>query len=248
MAEASLQVPALQARYPRLVAGYTSQLQDYEGLTVNGLEAIWTVPGATVTNTTGQVTFDPAKWQAGLAHLADNRVVLPKSQTFDETKSRAAFGDGQVLFMRNWPIAFRELSAGDPTTHAVPVPFQVALPPGPSVLGGQNLAIAKSTPRPRAAQALIEFLTGEPSQRMLFERGGFAATQKAVYDNAAVQKDNPYVTVLRQAIEDARLRPITPYYADFSKAFQRGLGYALQHRGAVEADLGTRLTKALHGG
>ncbi len=214
--------------------------------TVNGLEAIWSV-GANVTDTTGQVTFDRAAWQQGLAQLTRPGMVLPASQHFDEGLSRAAFGDGRVLFMRNWPIAFRDLSAGDPTTHTAPVPFQVALPPGPSVLGGQNLAIAKNTPRPRAAQALIEFLTGEPSQRMLFEGGGFAATQKAVYDNRAVQRDNPYLTVLRAALEQARLRPITPYYADFSRQFQQGLQRALADHGDIEPDLGDRLTKALHG-
>jgi multiple sugar transport system substrate-binding protein len=175
-------------------------------------------------------------------------VVFPDSRQFDESLSRGAFADGEVLFMRNWPIAYRDLSAGDPTSHTTPVPFQVALMPGPSVLGGQNLAIAKNTARPRAAQALIEFLTGEPSQRMLFERGGFAATQKAVYDNPAVQRDNPYVTVLRAAVEGARPRPVTPYYADFSKQFQQGMEYALHHGGEVEPGLGAQLTKALHGG
>ena len=152
------------------------------------------------------------------------------------------------MFMRNWPIAFRDLNASDTAGRSAPVPFQVAQLPGPSVLGGQNLAIARNTGKPHAARALIQFLTGEPSQRMLFERGGFAATRKPVYDDPSVQKDNPYVTVLRRAIEDAGLRPVTPFYANFSKQFQQGVGYALQHGGTVEPDLGDRLTKALRGG
>jgi multiple sugar transport system substrate-binding protein len=82
---------------------------------------------------------------------------------------------------------------------------------------------------------------------MLFERGGFAATQKAVYEDRAVQKDNPYIRVLRQAIEDARMRPVTPYYADFSRVFQDGIGFALQHDGQVTPDFGDNLTRALQG-
>jgi multiple sugar transport system substrate-binding protein len=250
--EASRQVPALRAREPRLLAGYAGQLNGYEGLTVNGLEAIWAA-GATVVNPAGQVTFDAKAWQAGLSRLAvapagPDRVMFPDSLYYDESLSRDAFRDGKVMFMRNWPIAFRDLSASDTAGRSAPVPFQVAQLPGPSVLGGQNLAIARDTKRPNAARALIQFLTGEPSQRMLFERGGFAATQKSVYADPSVQKDNPYVTVLRRAIEDAGLRPVTPFYANFSKQFQQGVGYALQHGGAVEPDLGDRLTKALRGG
>jgi multiple sugar transport system substrate-binding protein len=243
-------VPTLRTKEPRLSAGYTGQLNPYEGLSVNAMEAIWAAGGDIVQDS--RVTFDPARWQAGLARLAVEPdrgagVLLNDSLAYDEALSRDAFATGRTLFMRNWPQEYRNLATPDPGGRAPTIRFDVARLPGPSALGGQNLAIARNSPRPRAAQALIQFLTSEPSQRQLFERGGFVATQKAVYGNPAVQKDNPYVSLVRQAIDEANTRPVTPYYAKFTKEFQDGVQYALQHGGAVPDGFPQRLTDALHG-
>ena len=68
------------------------------------------------------------------------------------------------------------------------MPFAVAKLPGPSVRGGQNLAISERTTKPRAAQALIELLTSQRSQETLFDPGGFAATRATVYENETIKQ------------------------------------------------------------
>jgi multiple sugar transport system substrate-binding protein len=98
------------------------------------------------------------------------------------------------------------------------VRFGVApLPAGSGVLGGQNLAVSADTARPRAARALVEFLTSDRSQQILFERGGLPATRKVVYSDQAVREryPSPYVATLEQALEGAELRPAQPHYARF---------------------------------
>ena len=78
--------------------------------------------------------------------------------------------------MRNWPVAYSGCRPGDqPMTD-----FGVRTLPGPSVLGGQNLAMASSTDNPAAAQELIRFLTSEESELRLFRDGGFAAPHRGV--------------------------------------------------------------------
>ncbi|MEU4771860.1 extracellular solute-binding protein [Micromonospora sp. NPDC023644] len=250
----------LAAKVPGLEAGYTSQLADYEGLTVNTLEALWAADGELRVDEQGHVSVDRDRFADALRSLtpagagdpaAGPSVVSPKALTQNEARSRESFRAGEVAFMRNWPVAYRQLTDTDATTapstpSAATVRFGVETLPGPSVLGGQNLAVARRSQQPRAAQALIAFLTGEQSQRMLFERGGFAATRDVVYSEAAIKAKYPYVDKLRKAVDTARLRPVSPHYVHFSRVLRGYVRTALTG-GTLPSDLDQRLSEALRG-
>lgn len=55
---------------------------------------------------------------------------------------------GKVAFMRNWPVAFRNLQSLAADDANQPAFFAVAALPGPSVLGGQNLAVSSKSTKP----------------------------------------------------------------------------------------------------
>lgn len=215
-------------------AAYAGQFADYEGFTVNVLEAILAEDPAALaggesfevtTATTGAVE----RLVEGLRADGDGRpLILPESLGYREEETRTAFQDGRVMFMRNWPVAYRlltEAGVGDPPA-LTPEQVGVARLPsvaggaGPGVLGGQSLAVADGTDQPRAAQALIEYLTSARSQEILFDEGGFAPTQKIVYHNQRYQ-DHPYLSILRVAVEEASPRPIHRRYDGFSEALRR---------------------------
>ena len=100
--------------------------------------------------------IDSEKARAGLRKLAEamKRVdglppaVHPQSMNLREDTSRERFRSGKVPLMRNWPVAYGQLQAGDPPM----TDFGVLSLPSTSVLGEQNLAVASSTDNPRAAQ------------------------------------------------------------------------------------------------
>ncbi|HEX7305254.1 extracellular solute-binding protein [Lentzea sp.] len=240
------------AQDARLTAGFGGQLADYEGLTVNALELIWAEKGDVV-DETGKVVIDSDRTRRALRWLADGLqgekpVVLPESLDQTEQLTTQAFRDGKIVFMRNWPVAHRTLQGNRGESAGRPgIDFEVAQLTGPSVLGGQNLAISAKSAKPRAAQALIEFLTGPRSQQLLFERGGLAATRGIVYQDSQVTTRHPYATTLLKAIEDARLRPVTAYYSRFSDEFRTVIRYALDHDGALPANATQVLTDALQG-
>lgn len=242
-----------QPHPPELVAGYGGQLANYEGLTVNALEAMWSA-GADVVDRDGDVVIGGFLQEAndGLGRLRPNtsnpQLVLPESLRHDEISSMQAFRGGKVIFMRNWPLVHRLLDP--PVADGAPGPkiaFGVAPLPGSSVLGGQNLAISAHSGQPRAAQALIEFLTDPRSQQILFERGGFAATREVVYHDEAVIRRYKYATVLLAAINDARLRPVTRHYDRFSETFRKAVDDALRNNKPLPNDLADRLEEALRG-
>lgn len=247
---------------PNIEAGFVGQLGDYEGFTVNALELIWAT-GEEVVRADGSVAphtsmVEGVQWLFDGLRPRDGRsIILPDSLDYDEDRSRRAFQEGRVLFMRNWPVAYRLLTEpppgedGDPPMDpdlvgvtALPGPTE---PPGPSALGGQNLALAATTDQPRAAQALIEFLTSERSQQILFEHGGLAATRGIVYRDANVTSRYPYAETLREAVREAKQRPVTPHYTDFSREFRRVVMEAWANDGEITADHARRLTDALAG-
>jgi multiple sugar transport system substrate-binding protein len=231
-------------------AGWTGQLDEYEGLLVNAFEAIWEA-GGDVVDADDNVVIDSQGAREGLIQLArglqpgDPQLILPKSLDYKESESTDAFREGQVVFMRNWPVAYSSLAGGESGTPAVP--FQVSRLPGRSVLGGQNLAIAASSDQPRAAQALIQFLTDARSQQILFERGGFASTREIVYHDKRVREAYPYAETLLDAIKQSDTRPNTPHYGLFSKVFVRGVRRALADGGELPEGFAEELTDALRG-
>lgn len=222
-------------------AANAAQLADEEMLTVTALEAIWAAGGQVVTN--GQVVLNAnssavdfsvsdRKGIDKLAAAAANRDVVPKDAK-QTTSGQAveSFSAGRTLFMRNWPVSRDEMGKR--------VDFEAVAPPSPSVLGGQNLAISASTDKPRAAQAFIEFLTTASSQLILSEIGGYAPTRQSAYSNAR----RPYSQELRTAVERARLRPVTPCYTEFSRAFRQGINRALNAGGQLEPGFAEELAK-----
>ncbi|MGH4018563.1 MAG: extracellular solute-binding protein [Pseudonocardiaceae bacterium] len=235
---------------PALLAGYTGQLGNYEGLTVNALEAMQAAAGGSVVRD-NEVVVDLAVMNDGLDRLrptsGDPQFILPESLEYDETASTEAFGDRKVLFMRNWPVAYRQLSpAIDGDTPDQQLDFRVVPLPGPSVLGGQNLAIAENSDEPQAAQALIEFLTDARSQQLLFERGGFAATREIVYRDAAVIERYPYSGVLLEAVQHARPRPVIPCYAQFTEFFHDTVHTSLRNRAPLPGDFVSHLDDVMN--
>lgn len=232
---------------PRLEAGYTGQLANYEGLTVNALEAMAAANGGGDVVRDGKVIVPPEVMQQGLERLrpkgGEPEIVLRESLAYDEAKSTQAFREGRVIFMRNWPLAYRSLaSAGHP------VEFDVAPLPGGTVLGGQNLAVAEHSEEPNAARELIKFLTNERSQQILFERGGFAATRAVVYADKDVIERYPYADELLDSIESAaRPRPVDPQYAQFSEVLRTSADAFLRRGVPLPPDFVSQLEAALEG-
>jgi multiple sugar transport system substrate-binding protein len=247
--EAVRQNPELSAMAGTLRSANAASYANEETLTVTALEAMWAAGGEVVNkdgrfvfNQSGEVKFDDRALE-GLRNLAtalrNPDIVQPDAEEADEDKAVRAFKSRETLFMRNWPLAYDKLMTSGSTDA---VPFEVSALPHASVLGGQNLAISKNTNKPKAAQALIEFLTNPSSQLILFQVGGFAPTQVSVYANDP-RSSRTYLQDLRSAIEQARSRPIIPCYAEFTKEFRKGINRALKNDGEIEADFPRLLAK-----
>ncbi|GAA3002026.1 ABC transporter substrate-binding protein [Actinokineospora diospyrosa] len=221
---------------PTVVAANAAQLANEEMLTVTALEAMWAAGGQAVAPN-GEVSLNAEETEVAFSRedlraieklavaASDPDLVLTEGEEAKdstETGATKAFREGRTLYLRNWPVARDDI--GDQ------VEFGVAAPPTSSALGGQNLAISANSDKPRAAQALIQFLTSKSSQLILSEVGGFAPTRNFAYEHAR----RPDRNELRKAVEGARVRPVLTNYSEFSRVFRAGILRALNDKGRLE--------------
>ncbi len=151
--------------------------------------------------------------------------------TADEETARAGFEGPSGGFMVNWPYVYGAASlaveAGSmsaavledigwaryPRVHA----DKVSRPP----LGGIHLGISAFSRHGDLALQALRCISSEESQRRYMIDAKNPAARPAVYDDPEVRQAFPMADLIRDSIQDAAPRPITPYYTDVSSAVVR---------------------------
>jgi multiple sugar transport system substrate-binding protein len=96
---------------------------------------------------------------------------------------------------------------------------QAGMPSKPP-LGGINLAIGAFTKYPNQALSLVKCVTSLQSNIDYMLDSGNPAAKSAAYDDPKVKQAFPMADLIRDSINDAGPRPITPYYNDVSTSVQ----------------------------
>ncbi|MQY09432.1 extracellular solute-binding protein [Actinomadura macrotermitis] len=261
-----------------LAGGFVTHLAG-EGLTVNALETVWNEGG------TDLLTGDrePSEQELrrvvhpALQRLAEQvRGPLRDARQRDEQAAIEAFAGGAQL-MRNWPYAYSALATEPRMRGGDRLLFAAAAPPGRTVLGGQNLAVAARSPNPGPARDLIAFLTGTDAQRMLFSCGGFAPARYSALGLSPARHAPGDVTArtcaqltgqtpargdgdlprqdqltefgqtLVRALAQAQPRPETPYYTTFTATFRDCVRKMLDGPGPDAATFAKAVRSSLDG-
>ena len=213
--------------------GLVFQGADYEGGTANALEFIWGAGGRVLTGNVAVagafgvdvsdpnvVVVDSADSASGLesaARLVANGIAPEAVTGFREQESSDAFLSGNALFMRNWPFVYGLFG-----TEGVSIsPEQVGIAPIPttgegrrsySCLGGWNLMLSSGSSEQEAAREFIRFASAPEQQRQRALDGGFLPTLAALYDDESLVQEAPILSLGREAIDNARSRPVSPFY------------------------------------
>jgi multiple sugar transport system substrate-binding protein len=210
----------------------------YEGLTVNFLELLYSAGGSVISDDGKQATADSAEVKDVLTFMADGikSGAAPKAvTTYKEEESRRAFESGNATFMRNWPYAY---SLGKDSKIADK--FDITTFPGykgndgAGVLGGYDLAISAYSKNPKGSLAFIQYATAPEQQKIMATDASLPPTLTDVYDDPAVKKAMPFAAELRDAIDQAQPRPVSPVYPQISEAIYNNVYAALQ--GKMSAD------------
>ena len=160
--------------------------------------------------------------------------VAPRASGDHTTQeSQAAFTNGDVVYMRNWPFTYALLS--DPEQSRVR-PEQVGISTIPvsregnrsfSGLGGCNFLVnAQSEDRIDQIWAFVEYMSAPEQQTFWRVSGSFLPTLKGPYEDPEVLDKVPTASLGRDAIRNARPRPISPFYSDMSLEMARQFNVA----------------------
>jgi ABC-type glycerol-3-phosphate transport system substrate-binding protein len=163
--------------------------------------------------------------------VATSGVVGPAFSTSSEDTSAAQFEGPDAGFMVNWPFVYAQAQtkvAAGTLDASVPEDYGWALYPQvdegtPSAppLGGINLGVSKFSRYADQAYAATECITSEANQAEYMITNGNPAALAAVYDDPAVQKAYPMADTIRESLEAAAPRPLSPYYSEITGGLQR---------------------------
>lgn len=228
------------------IQGYAGQFLAYEGLTVNFAEAVQAAggrlfdrDGARTTAETGPLETAIARLQRGLRE----GWIPAEALRYKEEEARLAFQRGRLAFARNWPPAYGPATAPG---SAVRGRFAVTRLPGPSVLGGNNLAISAYSRHPHTAQRFIHYFTSLDVQRRVLTDGSFPPVWAELYDDPGLIDRFPYLPVLKESILTAGRRPASADYNQLSLVIAGNVAKALASPSTESpAEIATALTVEL---
>ena len=225
--------------------GFVFQGANNESGVCNGLEYIWTHGGEVLDG--DRVIIDSPESVAGLTaeqSMISEGVSPQAVASYTVGEADVAFVNGDAVFCRNWPYMYG--AAGDPEFSKITL-NQVgvsALPVGEgqsqiaSCLGGWNMLISASSEMKDEAWEFVRYMTSQESQKMQTLSASTLPTLNALYDDREILEEVPVVALSKEALQNARPRPVSPYYSQMSRTmaeqFNKVLTGATSPEEAVE--------------
>jgi multiple sugar transport system substrate-binding protein len=202
------------------------QARQYEGLTV-WINALIAGAGGQIVDQNGDVKIDDSAKRAAEieSKLAKSKAAPPGMSTNAEDQARQGFEAGRSDYQVNYPFVY-------PSAALVGKDFQKNMGwaryprtdkdrPSRPPLGGINIGVSSYSKKRDLAFDAAECLAQGKHQAIAAEKGGLPPTTESVYDTPQVKKAYPFADVLRESIEAAAPRPVTPAYSDISLAVQK---------------------------
>jgi multiple sugar transport system substrate-binding protein len=167
-----------------------------------------------------------------MSDIANSEVAPPALSTAGEEESRAAFQADNGGFMVNWPYVWAAFQTGM-EDGSLPEDFtdDVAWTRYPAVaegqesatpLGGISIGVGAFTDKADVAIEAIRCLRSVESQKAYMQTAGDPGAAEELYDDKEIQEQFPMYNEIREGLQDAGPRPITPFYGDVTAAIQEG--------------------------
>jgi multiple sugar transport system substrate-binding protein len=228
------------------------QARQYEGLVV-WINALIAGAGGQIVNEQGDVEVNDTAMRAAEieSKLANSPAAPPGMSTSNEDAARQGFESGRSDYQVNYTFIYPSAEAIEGFQEKIGwarYPRTDKDEPSRPPLGGFNIAVSKYSGNPDLAFEAAECLASPENQALSAELGGLPPTSESVYDEPNVEKAFPFAEELRESIDAAAPRPVTPAYSDISLAIQKTFHPpdAVDPDGIVER-LRDRIEKAVEG-
>jgi len=208
--------------------GHAGSWAQYEGLTCNLMEFVWSY-GGRVFNEKGEVVFDSPETVAALTTMTDmiNKYkIMPEGiVNFYSGDARAPFFAGKLVFLRDWPSGWRK--SQDPEKSKVvgkvgiaPIPKGSSDERSYSTLGGWQVMVSKYSEHKEAAIEFAKFRASKQAQKIAALGLSHIPSRKSLYKDEDILEKMPFIENMYPAFLSAYPRPKSPFYAEISNILQ----------------------------
>jgi multiple sugar transport system substrate-binding protein len=190
----------------------------YEGLTVWFNTMVASAGGSILNSNSTKVTLGAPAIKAlqDMKDLADSAGADPSLDVDEENQGRLAVEDGTAAFELNYPFVYPAMKTDNPKLFK---DFKWALfpqitpgVPAKVTIGGTDLAVsAYSQHKALAFQAAL-CLRDKQNQIINANIGGVPPTLTSLYTDPAIYADYPFHADILKELQDASVRPKTPFY------------------------------------
>ncbi|ANZ26020.1 MULTISPECIES: ABC transporter substrate-binding protein [Rhodococcus] len=169
----------------------------------------------------------------------------PSLNQSDEAAARLGMESGKAAFQVNWPFVYPGILEnaekgflpsiddngnvtaentgntvltvnGEQNFLPAPYPAVIAGTPARVTIGGFNIAVARTSRNPDLAFEAMQCLRNEENQRNNAVDGGVPPTLASLYDDPEFQQAYPVWREVRESLENAAVRPVSPAYQSIS--------------------------------
>jgi len=214
--------------------GFVWQGAQYEGLVCNFIEFIAS-NGGNIMDIAGNITVNSKENIKALQFMIDliHKYRISPPNTFTEMREeevRTFFENGNALFERNWPYAWKlHNSEGSPVRGKVGIALLPKFDNGrhAASLGGWHIGISRYSDKKDEAWELVKFILSYETQKKLCLNLGWNPARMDIYDAPDVKERMPHMKALKKALEYTVARPNSPYYTQVSELLQRYINAAI---------------------
>jgi multiple sugar transport system substrate-binding protein len=228
----------------------------YEGFTVWATAMIESA-GAQILDGPTTVDLEQAPTERALEVMgtfARSSAAPPDIDTAIEDTARLSFEAGGSSFMLNYPFVYPSAKENAPDVFkqlgSTLYPRVDADKPSRPPLGGINLGVSAYSNNKDLTFDAIKCLVQPENQLTAATLGGLPPVREDIYGTKDIEEAYPgFSDLIKQSIDNAAPRPVTPAYTDVSLAIQRSLhpvgDIDPQDVGTVYDDLHEALDKAV---
>ena len=208
------------------VAGLLTLVSQSEQGVITWMEYLWGAGGDVMDNNLNVVVDKDSRGADALQMMLDlvyKDKILPEFtvQAPNTQETVFPFRDGKGAMIRGWFTGVVQYNSK--TSSAIlgkwdvaPLPSKDGAKPGPGCLGSWDLAVSKFSKKQKEAIEVIKYFTSQEQQRARVMGNGNLPTRTAIFDDAEVRANYPYIDGLKQSLVQLKPRPVTPFYGQMS--------------------------------
>ena len=217
--------------------GFGASWDEFEGLTANALEYIWSFGGSIFSDSDyRKVAINSPDAVNGVQFMVDmihkHEITSKEITVYKSGDVREEFFAGNLLFMRDWSSGW-ELSQDAEKSQVVGKVGIAELPLGDvkghsyTTLGGWQVMVSSYSNKKDAAVAFAKYRSSEEAQKIGALKMSFLPSIKKLYNDNEINKSMTFLKYMYPSFEKAYPRPVSPYYTEISKTIQNSVHKAL---------------------